>query len=149
MKLPAFAAAIAASMIMTAPATAASSPREAAMVARMVSQHRAANGLGPVRQDSKLNRVAQHQADAMARQMVMSHDVGGDFSSRMDSFGVRGWSAENIAAGYRSASEAVAGWQISYSHNANMLKPMMRKVGMASSVGGDGRIYWAMVLASH
>lgn len=137
-----------AALAFTPVAQASSSTADASAVARMVSEHRAAHGLGPVKVDAKLNRVAQHHAEAMARQRVMSHDAGGDFNSRMDSFGVRGWSAENIAAGYRSAAEAVAGWQTSYSHNANMLKPMMRKIGMASSVGGDGRIYWTMVLAS-
>ncbi|MGL4325779.1 MAG: CAP domain-containing protein [Beijerinckiaceae bacterium] len=130
-------------------ADASATTRDAAVIARMVSAHRAAHGLGPVRVDGKLNRAAQHHAEAMARQMVMSHDAGGDFSSRMDSFGVKGWSAENIAAGYRSANEAFSGWQTSYSHNTNMLKPMMTKIGLASSVGGDGRIYWTMVLSSH
>lgn len=148
MKLYGLIAAFAAALMLSAPVEAVASPRDAALVARMVSAHRAANGLGPVQLDAKLTRAAQHHADAMARQMVMSHDAGGDFSSRMDAFGVRGWSAENIAAGYRSASEAFAGWQSSYKHNENMLKPMMRKVGMASSIGGDGRIYWTMVLAS-
>lgn len=121
---------------------------DAGVVAKMVSAHRAAHGLGPVKVDAKLNRAAQYHVEAMARQMTVSHDTGGDFSSRMDAFGIGGWSAENLAAGYRTAVDVVSGWQTSYSHNANMLKPMMRKVGVASSVGADGRTYWTLVLAS-
>ncbi|MGL4494675.1 MAG: CAP domain-containing protein [Beijerinckiaceae bacterium] len=129
-------------------ALASSSTRDAGDVIRMVNAHRAAHGLGPLKLDAKLNRVARHHAEAMARALVMSHDTGGSFDARMTAFGVRGWSAENIAAGYRSAGEAFSGWQSSWSHNANMLKPQMTKMGLAASAGADGRIYWNMLLAS-
>ncbi|MGL4325556.1 MAG: CAP domain-containing protein [Beijerinckiaceae bacterium] len=132
----------------TQPTQRASAGSDTALVAQMVSQHRAANGFSAVQLDSRLVRLAQSQADAMAQRTSMSHDVSGDFDARMSGAGVRGWSAENIAAGYNSVIEVFSNWQVSDKHNANMLHPHMRKIGLARSVGSDGRVYWAMVLAS-
>lgn len=117
-------------------------------IAQLVNRHRAANGLGPVRVDARLVRLAQAQADAMARSARMTHDADGSFDDRMNGAGVRGWSAENIAAGYNSVGEVFSNWQVSDKHNANMLHPKMRKIGLAHSIGADGRAYWTMVLAS-
>lgn len=126
----------------------AGSGNDTAVVARLVNQHRAANGLPPVQVDARLVRLAQAQADAMARQTSMSHDAAGSFDERMSGAGVRGWSAENIAAGYNSVAEVFSNWQVSDKHNANMLHDKMRKIGLARSIGADGRSYWTMVLAS-
>ncbi|MGL4811228.1 MAG: CAP domain-containing protein [Beijerinckiaceae bacterium] len=117
-------------------------------VLRLINQHRAANGLPPVQSDARLIRAAQQHAQAMASSTSMSHDAGGSFEQRMTSQGIRGWQAENIAAGYNSVGEVFANWQVSGKHNANMLHDKMRKIGLARSVGADGRSYWTMVLAS-
>ena len=120
---------------------------EATAAARLISQYRAAQGLGPVTMDPRLNKAAEHQARAVAATGILSH---GEFTSRMASYGIRGYRAENLAAGSDSVQEVIARWRASPSHNANMLLPQVRLVGLArvdSPGSGWGR-YWALVLSS-
>lgn len=120
---------------------------EAAQAARMVSAHRAAHGLPPVRVDATLNRAASIQSQAMAVQGWMSHDVAGAFPDRMRSSGVRSPAAENIGMGYNSLQHAFSGWQASHGHNINMLNPEMNSIGLAKAVGRNGQLFWTMVLS--
>lgn len=120
---------------------------DAKAAARQISQYRAANGLGAVTVDERLNRAAEHQARAVAVTGVLSH---GEFTSRMAAFGIRGYRAENLAAGSDSVEDVIARWKASPGHNQNMLLPQVTKVGLArvDSPGmGYGR-YWALVLSS-
>jgi uncharacterized protein YkwD len=79
--------------------------------AAMISSYRKRHGLPAVRADSRLMAIARRHAHAMAAQGRMSHDVGGDFSTRLRRGGyVAAAAAENIAAGQRSLSEAFSGW---------------------------------------
>ena len=120
---------------------------EAKAAAKLISQYRAANGLGGVAVDERLNRAAEHQARAVAATGVLSH---GEFTSRMAAYGIRGYRAENLAAGSDSVEHVIARWKASPGHNQNMLLPQITKVGLArfDSPGmGYGR-YWALVLAS-
>lgn len=120
---------------------------EASQAARMVSAHRAAHGLSPVRVDPTLNRAAAIQSQAMAAQGVMSHSAAGAFPDRMRSTGVRSPAAENIGMGYNSLQHAFSGWQASHGHNVNMLNPEMNKIGLARAVGANGQLFWTMVLS--
>lgn len=136
-----------------APAMAKPAKRSAAGdggAAAMVSQYRAAHGLGPVRSDPVLTRAAQQQAQAMAAAGVMSHDVGGSFSSRLAASGIGVSSAaENVAAGQRSLREAMASWQASSGHSANLLLSGATRMGIArvDAPGKPYGVYWAMIIA--
>ena len=97
--------------------------------------------------DERLNRAAEHQARAVAATGVLSH---GEFTSRMAAYGIRGYRAENLAAGSDSVADVIARWKASPGHNQNMLLPQVTRVGLArvDSPGmGYGR-YWALVLSS-
>jgi uncharacterized protein YkwD len=129
------------SMTMTA------SVSEAKAAARLISQYRAAYGLGAVAVDERLNRAAEHQARAVAATGILDH---GEFTSRMAAYGIRGYRAENLAAGSNKVEDVIARWKASPGHNQNMLLPMVTKVGLArvdSPGQGYGR-YWALVLSS-
>ena len=128
----------------TAQVTGAST-NEAVAAAALISQYRAAYGLPPVTVDGKLNRAAEVQARAVAEAGSLSH---GAFASRMASFGIRGTAAENLTAGSHSVDEAVARLRASPAHNANLLMPEARHVGLAraDSPSRYGR-YWALVLS--
>jgi uncharacterized protein YkwD len=120
---------------------------EAKAAARLISQYRATQGLGAVSVDERLNRAAEHQARAVAATGILDH---GEFTSRMAAFGIRGYRAENLAAGSDSVEDVIARWKASPGHNQNMLLPMVTKVGLArvdSPGQGWGR-YWALVLSS-
>ena len=119
---------------------------EARTAATIISKYRAANGLGPVSLDERLNQAAEHQARAVAATGILSH---GEFTSRMAQYGIRGYRAENLAAGSDSVEDVIARWKASPSHNQNMLLPQVSRVGLArveTPGSGWGR-YWALVLS--
>ncbi|WP_134499344.1 CAP domain-containing protein [Microvirga pakistanensis] len=122
----------------------ASSTSDAAAAARLISAYRASKGLGPVSVDPKLNEAAEYQARVVAAAGRLSH---GNFASRMDKFGVMGYSAENLSAGSDTVDGAIGRWKASPGHNGNLLMPQARKIGLARADANNryGR-YWALVL---
>ena len=116
---------------------------EAQQAAQMISRYRQAQGLGPVTLDARLNAPARHQAETLAQLGTLSH---GDFAGRMRSFGVKGTAAENLAYGSPDVGGAIAQWQGSSAHNANLLMPAASRIGLARVDNGVTR-YWVLVLA--
>jgi uncharacterized protein YkwD len=119
---------------------------DAKVAAALVSQYRVSKGLSPVIADATLNRAAEVQARAVAEAGALSH---GQFANRMSSFGVNGYSAENLVAGSKTVEQAMIRWKASPGHNQNLLMPQARRVGIAyaKSPGAGYEHYWAMVLA--
>jgi len=122
----------------------ASSTSDAAAAASLISAYRVSRGLSPVTVDSRLNKAAEHQARAVAAAGRLSH---GSFASRMDDYGVMGYSAENLSAGSSSVDGAISRWKASPGHNSNLLMPQARKIGLARADANNryGRC-WAVVL---
>ena len=122
-----------------------------ATAAAMINAFRAQNGLGPVRVNTQLNGLAQRQARAMARANQMSHGVGGPFRSRLSASGYNARTAgENIAAGYKSFSAVLAGWQKSAPHRHTLLLRDAREMGIAVAYAPGTRYgnFWALVVAA-
>lgn len=102
-----------------------------------------------MRADSLLEGVAKRQVDAMAKAGTLSHTVGGTFVARMERAGIGyGSSSENLGYGYRDHADVFAGWMASSAHRDNMLQPWVTRAGLARAKGADGRLYWALVMAS-
>jgi uncharacterized protein YkwD len=123
------------------------STSEARAAAALISRYRSAYGLGSVTVDARLNRAAEHQARAVAVTGILDH---GEFTSRMAAYGIRGYRAENLAAGSDSVEDVIARWKASPGHNQNMLLPQVTLIGLArveTPGSGWGR-YWALVLSS-
>ncbi|NNM73670.1 CAP domain-containing protein [Enterovirga aerilata] len=122
------------------------STRDAAQAAALISEYRKSRGLGPVTADPALNGAAEHQARAVAEAGRLSH---GAFASRMESFKIGGYSAENLSAGSDTVAGAIARWKASPGHNENLLMPQARRIGLAraDSPQHGYRHYWALVLA--
>jgi uncharacterized protein YkwD len=73
-----------------------------------------------------------------------------EFTSRMAAHGIKGYRAENLAAGSETVEVVIARWKASASHNHNLLLPQVTMVGMArvdTPSSGWGQ-YWALVLSS-
>ena len=121
-----------------------STTTDAATAASLISKYREAQGLSAVTVDLRLNSAAEHQARAVAAAGTLSH---GSFGSRMEEFGVMGYSAENLSAGSSTVDGAINRWKASSGHNSNLLMPQARHIGLAraDATGGYGR-YWALVL---
>jgi uncharacterized protein YkwD len=49
--------------------------------------------------------------------------------------------------GTATLEQTMALWQSSYGHNANLLNPAIRRVGLARGVTPTGQVYWTMVLS--
>jgi len=122
----------------------ATSTKEAAEAARLISAYRVSKGLSPVTVDPKLNEAAEYQARVVAAAGRLSH---GNFAGRMDRFGIMGYSAENLSAGDNTIDGTITRWKNSPGHNSNLLMPQARKIGLARADANNryGH-YWALVL---
>ncbi|HXX07497.1 MAG TPA: CAP domain-containing protein [Pseudolabrys sp.] len=84
-----------------------------------------------------MQKLAQEHSKDMARRGSMDH---AGFMDRAR----RGARAENVAAGVKTRSEAIALWWSSPGHAANMRLPGCKAV--AHAVGHGEVYYWAMVI---
>lgn len=107
-------------------------------------------GLPPFLRSASLMNAAQLQADQMARTGVLAHDVPGTayptLKSRLDAVKYPMSAAgENIAEGYRGASEVVTGWMSSAGHRANILSATYTELGTGVARARDGKTYYVQV----
>lgn len=110
---------------------------------------RSDNRLPPLKADRKLERAAAQQAGFMASAGDMEHSTGWGkgFASRMKKNGIAGPAAENVAYGAMSPQKLFAMWMNSSGHRRNMLDSRFGHYGLGSATDGQGRRYWALVLA--
>jgi uncharacterized protein YkwD len=123
-------------------------PAEAAV---LISDYRKAHGLVPVAPDPTLQKLAQAQADAMAAHDLLSHTVAGTLTRRFDAAHLQQvYAVENVSAGYFSLADALAGWRKSPPHNANLLAPKMRRMGIATAYAPGTRylVFWALDMSN-
>jgi len=124
---------------------------DAAAAASMLSGYRANNGLDPVTVDPALTRLAEVQAQAMARRDKLDHNLIRPFTARLKESGYNAKAvAENIGAGYHTLAEAFSGWRDSPSHRANMLLRGARRMGIATAYAPNSKykVYWSLILAA-
>lgn len=117
----------------------------------LINSFRAQNGLGPVSVDSAVIEAARYQAVAMASRDVLSHEVAGDFTTRMNNAGFTYATAtENVGAADRTVADSINAWIRSPHHRENMLLKEAKYMGMirASAPGSRYRTYWALILTS-
>lgn len=121
---------------------------EAAFVV-LLNNYRASNGLSPLTPTRLLNQVAYDHSLAMGTQNFFSHTdpSGGTPFSRMAAAGYPAGRAENIAAGNADAASTFTQWRESPGHNANMLDPSVRAIGVGRAFVASSRYryYWTNV----
>jgi uncharacterized protein YkwD len=123
---------------------------DAAAAASMISGYRANNNLPAVTLDPELTRLAQAQADIMAKRDKLDHNAGKPFIQRLKASGYDAKSAaENIGAGYHTLAEAFSGWRDSPPHRANMLLAGATRIGIAAvyTPASKYKVYWSLILA--
>jgi uncharacterized protein YkwD len=119
--------------------------------AAAISRYRQEHGLSAVAPDPILQKLAQAQADAMAAKNLLSHDIAGNLTARFDAARLGKTTAiENVSAGDFSLAEALSGWQKSPGHNANLLDPKMRRLGIATAYAPGTRylVFWALDMSN-
>jgi uncharacterized protein YkwD len=123
---------------------------DAAAAASMISGYRVNNGLPTVELDSALMRLAQAQAEVMAKRDKLDHGGGKPFVQRLKASGYDAKiAAENISAGYHTLAEAFSGWRDSSPHRANMLLKGATRMGIAAvyTPASKYKVYWSLILA--
>jgi uncharacterized protein YkwD len=122
------------------PATTASSV--AAQVVQLVNAERSKAGCSPVTLNAALTKAAQAHSEDMAAHKNMSHtgSDGSDPGSRISGVGYD-WSTygENVAYGYSTPAQVMAGWMSSQGHKENILNCSFKEIGVGLAQPGD---YW-------
>jgi len=121
----------------------------AEQAAAMISRLRMAEGRSAIVTDIRLQFLAAGQAMAMASAARLSHEVRGGLAARLRGAGqAPGMAIENIAAGQETPAEAITAWAHSAGHRQNMLKPGLRRMGLAAAPAPHSAFgrYWALIM---
>lgn len=117
----------------------------------LVNNARRSAGLRTLTLESRLNTAAQLHSEDQARRQQMTHtgSDGSSVSTRVSRAGYR-WSAvaENVAAGYTSASSVHTGWMNSPGHRANIMNGRYVHMGVGLARANNGVLYWTQVFAA-
>ncbi len=130
---------------------------EAQQVVDLVNVERVSAGCAPLVVNPQLVSAAQGHSEDMAFNDFFSH-TSSDGRSPWDRIRETGYrfssAAENIAAGYSSASSAVAAWMNSSGHRANILNCRLEETGVGyyylqNDTGQvNYRTYWTQAFAN-
>ncbi|WP_018548743.1 CAP domain-containing protein [Streptomyces sp. LaPpAH-108] len=124
------------------PAPAATASGAVAQVVQLVNAERAKVGCSPLTVNAELTKAAQAHSDDMAAHQNMSHtgSDGSDPGARITAAGYQ-WNAygENVAYGYSTPAEVMAGWMASPGHRENILNCSYKEIGVGLAQPGS---YW-------
>ncbi|MRH43180.1 SafA/ExsA family spore coat assembly protein [Aquibacillus halophilus] len=114
-------------------------------VIQLTNQERAKYGLGALKPDWELSRVARYKSQDMHDKNYFSHTsptYGSPFTM-MQQFGINYRSAaENIAKGQRTPQEVVRAWMNSPGHKKNILSADFTHIGVGYVKDGN---YWTQM----
>lgn len=135
-----------------APSPAATGGTEAsgavAKVVELVNAERGKAGCSPVKVNTALTEAAQNHSEDMASSGNMSH-TGSDGSSPADRITRAGYSwstyGENVAHGYSTPEQVMAGWMSSPGHKENILKCGFEEIGVGLAQPGS---YWTQAFGT-
>ncbi|WP_324606164.1 CAP domain-containing protein [Streptomyces griseus] len=117
----------------SSPKATASASGVAARIVQLVNAERSKVGCSPVTLNAVLTKAAQAHSEDMAAHRNMSH-TGSDGSSPGDRITSAGyiWSTygENVAYGYATPEQVMAGWMSSPGHKANILNCAFKDIGV-------------------
>ncbi|MFF9060881.1 CAP domain-containing protein [Streptomyces sp. NPDC014882] len=128
----------------TSPVAGTAAPASAAVarVVALVNGERAKAGCSPVTLNAKLSQAAQNHSADMASHTTMSHtgSDGSDPGQRITRAGYL-WSTygENVAYGYSTPEQVMAGWMASAGHKRNILDCGFKEIGVGLAQPGN---YW-------
>jgi uncharacterized protein YkwD len=118
-------------------------------VVELVNLERTSRGLPPLKHVASLDQAARYHATDMQQDNYFDHDtydrVNGVLSltcsmaTRISGYYPNwNWIGENIALGYSSPQNVMAGWMGSPGHQQNILQPEFWEIGVGYYTGG----YW-------
>lgn len=114
----------------------------------LTNQYREATGLSSLLYNEQLANVAQLKAEDLRDHNYFDH-VSPTYGSPFDmlkSFGILFTAAgENIAKGYDTPTKAMDAFMNSSCHREIILHPAFTEVGIGSTKGADGCVYWVQL----
>ena len=116
-----------------------------AEVIRLVNDIRRQNGLGTLKTNWELSRVARYKSADMQKNGYFSHTspTYGSPQQMIKAFGISyRASGENIAYGYATPQAVVNGWMNSAGHRANILNAAYTQIGVGYVAKGN---YWTQM----
>jgi len=117
-------------------------------VIRLINLERTNRGIPALTTNWQLSRVARYKAQDMIDNNYFSHTsptYGSPFTM-MQSFGLKfSAAAENIAYGYSTPKEVVAGWMNSPGHRENILSRSYTQTGVGAAKKANGTLYWTQM----
>ncbi|MFF3501801.1 CAP domain-containing protein [Streptomyces sp. NPDC003247] len=117
-------------------------------VVALVNSERSKAGCSALTLNAKLTKAAQDHSADMALHSNMSHtgSDGSDPAERLTRAGYS-WSSygENVAYGYSSPEEVMAGWMSSPGHKRNILNCDFKEIGVGLAQPGN---YWTQDFGS-
>ncbi|MFI5895288.1 CAP domain-containing protein [Actinoplanes sp. NPDC051513] len=130
-----------------APAGAVTPAELMSEVVTMTNQRRHANGCDQLAVDQELTVASIRQSVYMARTGLFSHvwRDGTTFVARSHAAGYAQPSGENIAWGYRTATEVMDAWMASPGHRENILNCGAHSIGTGVAYGPNGLAYYTQV----
>jgi uncharacterized protein YkwD len=121
----------------------------------MINDYREEHGLGRLQASIALTRAADWMTNDMAANNIFGHtdSLGRDPGERIVSFGYsnRYYRGENLAAGFGDAKTTFKQWKGSPSHNAAMLHPKFKAIGISRFRRDSSQYkwYWATDFGGH
>ncbi len=118
------------------------------LVFEIVNEIRDENGLSRLAQHERLAEVARIKSEDMRDQNYVAHEspTYGAPYEMIDHYEIENnGSAENIAAGQKTAEEVVGGWMNSDGHRANILNENVTHLGVGYAQGGEQNSYWTQL----
>lgn len=120
------------------------------LITAKINATRTANGQKPLIYNAQLTAAARVQANLMAAQDTLSHDLGKTLRQRVNEAGYVGAVGENVAGGQATIEMAIQGWLDSRSHRATLLNAKFTDFGLAVARVPAGRksyygIYWSFI----
>ena len=111
-----------------------------------INAERAKRHLAPLRTSTTLMQVADFYSCRLIDGRFFDHVDpfdGSTVDTRVTDFGYAFQKVgENLAAGHKTAKDAVNAWMESPGHRANLLDPAFTETGIAVKTGGDYGWYW-------
>lgn len=108
-------------------------------VVRLVNVERAAYGLSPLQEDTRLDQAAAVRAKEIISKFSHYRPDGTECFTVLKEFNIScNRAAENIALGQQTPAEVVEDWMNSPGHRANILDGNFHKIGVAYASGGYG-----------
>lgn len=114
-------------------------------VVQLVNKIRRENGLNELIMDEKLCSIAGTKSLDMCENKYFSHNspkYGTAFDMMKANNIAYKTAGENIAMGYKTASDVVNGWMNSKGHRENILNPRYTKIGVGYCPSGN---YWTQM----